>query len=243
MNTKALLLTAAFGLTSALALADNPVWDPGTFTPGEDYLVAGWNFNDNTDTTTLLSVSHGTGTLTTNWATDNISDFTGVSTNAYDDDPNGRDLALVNGGTTGNPANEGNWLQFNLNTTNLESLVMTYAGRTTATGMRELTWSYSTDGTLFTDFQTVDHNDLFDGANYGLVTLDFSSILALNNQSSINIRGTITTLDGQSSPQSAGNTRFDNVQFNAVAIPEPGTLMLVGLTGVAGLLAMRRRRK
>lgn len=237
MNTKSLLLTAVLGLTSALALA-NPIWDPSSFTVGEHYLVAGWNFNDATSQTTLLSTSHGNGTLSTNWSTA-LGNFAGSSINTFSGDIIGRDVAFTNGGATGSPANEGLWLQFALNTTNLENLILTYAGRTTVTGMRDLSWSYSTDGTSFTPFTLVDHVDLFGAGNYGLVEVDFSSVAALNNQDAIFIRGTLTTQIDQSAPTSPGSTRFDNIQFNATAIPEPGTLALIGMSAL--VLYFRRR--
>lgn len=244
MKTNTLLLTAVLGLTSAVALGNNPVWDPSDFSIGNPYLVAGWNFNDVVEApASQLVVSHGAGSISTNWNVDNIGNFSGTSTNRFGSDGNGSDIAFTNGTVTaGIPANEGNWLQFNLDMTNLESLVMTYAGRTTATGMRDLTWSYSTDGSTFTNFSTVDHVALFGASQYGLVTLNFSSISALNDQSNVIIRGTFATQTGQSTPTSAGSTRFDNVQFNAVVIPEPGTIVMVGILGLAALIGLRRRK-
>ena len=122
--------------------------------------------------------------------------------------------------------------------TGLTDLAFSYAGRTTATGMRDLTWSWSTDGSSFTDLWTVDHHGDV-GVNYVLVERDLSGVTALNNASAVYLRGTFATQDGQSTPTTAGNTRFDNVQFTA--IPEPTTLGL--LLGVGGLLALRRFRR
>lgn len=195
-------------------------------------LIAGWNFNDTSDfPDSSLAVSHGSGTLTTNWATANLTDATGSTINAFGGDPAGRDISFQNGGTTGNPANEGNWLEFEISMTGLADLVMTYAGRTTNTGMRELTWSYSTDGTSFTNHQIVDHVALFGSGNYGLVTVDFSSISALNGAEEVFIRGTFATLSGQSNPTAAGSNRFDNFQFNALPTGGETTLIWTGAGG------------
>ncbi|MCC5840947.1 MAG: PEP-CTERM sorting domain-containing protein [Opitutales bacterium] len=181
------------------------------------------------------------GTLTTNWATADLLEFAGSGINLLDGDISGRDLAFRNGGATGDPANEGNWFQFQISTVGLTELVMSYAGRTTSTGMRSLTWSYSTDGIAFTNFQTVDHFDLFGGANYGLVTVDFSSVAAASGAAAFFVRGTFATLDGQSNPQAAGNTRFDNFQFQA--IPEPSTYAAIVGALFLGLVLYRRRAR
>jgi len=210
---------------------------------GEDpTLLASWNFNDVSGVpASQFAPSSGTGSFQTNWET--FNNFAGSSLNLVEGDVAGRDLALVNGTSAEPTLNAGNWFQFNVSTLGFENLVVTYAGRTTGTGLRTLAWSYSVDGDSFTHFTTVDHVELFGSANYGLVTLDLSSITAMNNQSQISLRGTLSALEGQTAPTAAGNTRFDNVQFTATAIPEPSTYAALLGVVVLGAVALRRRRK
>lgn len=42
---------------------------------------------------------------------------------------------------------------------------------------------------------------------------------------------------------SSGNWRYDNVELTGIAVPEPGTLALAGLGGIASLIAVRKNRK
>ncbi|MFM1935595.1 MAG: putative adhesin, partial [Planctomycetota bacterium] len=91
------------------------------------------------------------------------------------------------------------------------------------------TWSWSTDGVNFTTFET------FTGTNvtsYSVKTL--ATLSALDGAATAYLR---VTFDGATS--STGNNRLDNMQFNAVAIPAPGAIALLG---VAGLVGSRRRR-
>ena len=67
----------------------------------------------------------------------------------------------------------------------------------------------------------------------GVLTFDFTGITALDGNSLVVIR---ITLD--SAGNAGGNNLIDNVQFNAV--PEPGSLALLG---IAALVGLRRRRR
>lgn len=209
---------------------------------GQD-VIAGWNFNDVSDSpNSQFAPSFGSGTLTTNWIFPATTDFVGSSINLMDGDVAGRDLGFANTTVTdGVSVNEGNWLQFQINTVGFTDLVMSYAGRTTGTGMRSLTWSYSTDGISFTNFETVDHVDAFGSGNYGLVTIDFSSVAAASGAATFFVRGTFSVLDGQSALTNVGNTRFDNVQFQA--IPEPSTYAAIVGVLFFGLVLYRRRAR
>ena len=239
-------LLTIISLTAAASMAGGHaqlIWNPDNFTEGTDYLVAGWNFNDDTSLATQLAVSHGTGTMTTNWISANVKDFGGTTTNSYSSDAAGRDIALQAGGTDGNPANDGNWIQFQFDLTNLEGLVMTYAAQATQSagsyhGLLDNTWSYSLNGVDFIDFTTVQHVVNMD---VGTVTVDFSSVTALTNQSSVFIRNTMTTQVGQDPVTASGNNRFDNFQFQASAVPEPGTWALIGIGSMLMLWRSRRR--
>lgn len=197
----------------------------------EEFLIGGWNFNDTSDApASQMVVNHGAGTMTTNWAPENIVNFTGNSINLVPGDAAGSDIALRNGGDSGAPANEGNWVQFQIDMTEMADLQFSYAGRTTSSGMRKLTWSWSIDGTNFTDLSTVDHFDMFGGANYGLVELDLSVATEVNGQAEVFIRGTFSTPEGQTNTSAFGNTRLDNVQFRTSAPSIPGSATLTNAT-------------
>jgi hypothetical protein len=206
-------------------------------------LVAGWNFNDVStfpgSPASALTVSSGSGLASTSWLNANVTNFTGSSINLIGLDTAGRDLSLANGGTTGSPANAGGWIQFQVSTLGQSGVSLSYAGRTTSTGMRDLVWSWSTDGSSFTPFQSVDHVTLFTASTYGLVNVNFSSVTALDNAPAVYLRGTFNTLLGQSNPSATGSTRLDNVQITVV--PEPSSAALAVAGGFLLLAALRRR--
>lgn len=68
-----------------------------------------------------------------------------------------------------------------------------------------------------------------------VVTLDFSSVTAIENQSSVQLR--LVFEDMTSASAGLAKLEFDNVQLEAV--PEPATLGLLGL-GAIGLIRRRR---
>ena len=90
------------------------------------------------------------------------------------------------------------------------------------------------------------------GGWYNGITADLSGISAATNNASFGVRivNASTGADdinqaGAAYNNSSGNWRLDNVDVNGVgAVPEPGSLTLMGLGSAgAGLLALRRRRK
>jgi hypothetical protein len=49
------------------------------------------------------------------------------------------------------------------------------------------------------------------------------------------------TLAGASS--GTGNNRFDNIQFNATAVPEPTSMLLAGSVALGGVFLRLRRKR
>lgn len=213
---------------------------------GHAALIAGWNFNDPApaEPATILPATVGTGTLNFAGWGGGVNNFTGTTVNALPapDDAAGRDLALQGnpGGTGGAPfGGNGTFVDFAFSTLGLQDVVLTYAQQRSATGYTSNVWSFSTDGVSFEDVETF----TFPGgsgtattyAGNGVFTVDFSAFPAINDAASVIVR---LTLDGVTA--AAGNNRFDNVQFNATIIPEPASITLLLVSGVA-FLGLRRR--
>ena len=216
-------------------------------------LVAYWNFNSNdlpgggfgylADPDVFpLSADQGAGSIsvgggifsdtTVNGNGDTvyqwIQSFGGATGNALDGDTSGGTLTLQGGTDAGN---NGGYIQFAFDMTGLMDLVVSYDSRGTSTGFSTHTWSWGTDGVTFTNFDT-----LSDRTSTTFTTLTLDPLTALNNVSTAFLR---VTVDGATA--SNGNNRFDNIQLNASAIPEPTSgLVLIGL---AGLIVINRRRR
>lgn len=212
-------------------------------------LVAYWNFNNSTASTTgglgvlnSFSADQGSGMLSTNFSintvagtnaenTGDLGTFSGSTVNAISPDLSGGALAFSAGNRNGGPVNNnGKWIQFAISTSSFGSdLVLTYATRNTSTGFQTQTWQYSTDGVTFNTWQVVSGLT----TTFALKTVDFTGA-NLGGASTLYIRAVV---DGGSN--TSGNNRIDNVQFNASRIPAPGSLALLGL---GGLVVGRRRR-
>lgn len=209
-------------------------------------LIAYFDFNDSqTGTGGSLGVlnaggfsaQQGSGTLQTNIGvnTNNVTPngtlgtFSGSTVNLLAPSGSGGALAIQNGT---NGLNNGNWIQFKISTSGYASdLILTYASQRTGTGFNNQAISFSTDGSSFTAFTNVSGLP----SSFGLQTVNFGAA-DVYGKADLYIRFTFT---GGSTTSAAGNNRIDNVQFNAEAVPAPGSVALLGL---AGIVAGRRRR-
>jgi hypothetical protein len=203
-------------------------------------LISYWNFNGLSIGTasapgsggvpTSIAADQGSGSLSlTGWG-GLVDDFAGDVINALGGDPAGASLSLV--------SNAGNGTHIEtaaFSTVGLQDVIVTFATRGTGTGFNSGTWSYSTDGSLFT---AAPGNTATTSTTYALATMDLSAIDAIENQPSVYLR---YTLDGAGS--TSGNNRIDNLQINATEIPEPSTIGLLGLVGIVCAHAVRRRTR
>jgi len=199
--------------------------------PAQADEIAAWNFN-NSD----LIISHGAGTLTTNFNLTNVLfSFGGTGVNARLGDTAGQSLTLQ-GGTS--LANNGRNLTFSVSTVGFTNVVVSFAAQATSTGFNNNQFQYSSDGgATFTTFGAFGP-----GISFSTLSFDLSAITALNNNPNVVFR---IIFDGASS--STGNNRLDNIVVDGTAsmtpVPEPATIALLG-TGLATLAGkIRRRRK
>ncbi len=140
-------------------------------------LIHYWNFNNNTSETSITIPSstlvNGSvtaiagGTSIIDFANGTGQNFNVDNLNARNSDPSGTHLRF------NNPI--GGALQFNIPTTGYQNIVVKFSTRRSGQGAGTQTWSYSTDGTTFVQYQTVNPQD----ANPQLVTLDFSAVPVL----------------------------------------------------------------
>ncbi len=139
-----------------------------------------------------------------------------------------------------NQWNTGEYFQFQVSTLGFHSIKLEWdQGRSTA-GPDDFILQYSTDGISFTD-----HNSyvvLNENGNWNSVTrlasftfnYNLTAITALNNQPTVFFR--LTTTDN---PGGTGTVRVDNFLVTSSIIPEPSTVLLLG---VGGALVWRRAR-
>jgi len=185
-------------------------------------LVAYWNFNSgvsgtpwtfpiasNLPNATAGSITQGT------WGSgiSSLDAFAGSTINAISPDGAGASLSLIAG--TGQ-SNNNKYVQFQFSMTGFSNLILTFATRGTGTGFSSGLWSYSTDGTNFTQ-EPSNTNTALTTTTFVLKTVDFSAVTALNNAPTVYLRYTLSGATGAS-----GNNRIDNLQLNATFNPPTG---------------------
>lgn len=212
---KGRLATWACALIVAVAVAS----------PARGDIIAYWNFNTTPGSLYSWSADMGSGTLTLDPAWTQLSVTTGTATNAEAVDPAGAALGLRSN------ANNGRTMDFVVDTTGYEDIVLSFAATRNNQGFDVDAVLYSTDGVTYTQFST------FNPANgsWAAVVADMSAVAALEDAGTIYLR---LKFDG--AQNSNGTTSLDNVRIIGTLIPTPGALALLG---VAGLVAVRRRRR
>jgi hypothetical protein len=144
----------------------------------------------------------------------------------------------------------GDYWQFSTSTTGYSGISLTYDQTSSNTGPGSFQLQYSIDGTNFTNFGSATTVIANAGANSwnttamvpaSTSTVDFSSITALNNVTTVYFRiadaSTVSANGGTTA--SGGTDRVDNVIIAGTVVPEPTSLGLIALGGF-GLLRRRR---
>ena len=215
-------------------------------------LVAGWDFQTTANGGTAVAASpntpklfvanFGAGALHLNgqngasdWVSaasnSELTAFSGTAVNAgpgFATTTAVGALALVNqtaSGTNGKSA------VFKFSMAGFQDLVVSYASQRSNTGFTNQAWAFSTDGTNWTDHQTIN------GLTTSFTAQTLTTITGLNGATDAYLRLTVT-----GATAAAGNNRLDNIQFNATAVPEPTSLLLVGSIALGGLVYRRNRK-
>lgn len=213
MGSRLLTASALFGLL---------LFWPARTTHADEISI--WNFNDSN-----LTVDHGAGALAISFSS--IGFASGSTINGRLGDSAGQALNLTN------QTNNGENITLSVSTLGFTNITVSFATQRSATGFNSNQLQYSLNGTTFINFSSPYNPP----ASFGLFTFDLGSITGLNNNSSAAFR---IIFNGASA--AAGSNRIDNLvvegQPLAVAIPEPASIVLLGL-GLSSSLALRRRRR
>jgi hypothetical protein len=138
----------------------------------------------------------------------------------------------------------GDYYQFQVSTLGLQDIMVSWHQTGSNTGPRDFWFQYSTDGTNFTDHLSYSiTNDSWSSLGApkpeSIYSADLSAVSALENQAAVYFRitqRTTTSITG-ATVAPGGTGRVDN--FHVTGIPEPASL---GLLVLGGLAMMRRRR-
>lgn len=239
MNFKpALLAAAAFIAAGAHAQTAVEV-DPT--------VIAQWDYNNGS---TKHSISmNGASFSTLGGVTTTFVSQTGSS------DPfSGQALNTTTYGTVANAPDRTRGVQFGIDTTGYENLVLSFDQRNSSTASAYTALLYTTDGDTWTYATTFKMS--VDGSFVKGLSYDFSSVAAAANNELFAVRLVSTYAPGTSSYvgttgnyASGGTIRYDMVTLSgteiiAAPVPEPETyaLMLAGLAAV-GLVSRRRKQQ
>jgi hypothetical protein len=144
---------------------------------------------------------------------------------------------------------------FQVSTLNYDDISVSYDQTGSSTGPKFFTFEYSVNGgapevvsSSYTVQVNGSPNTPWSSSGSPQVTYNLnynlSADLDLDNAATINffiVDASTTSLNG-GTVASTGTDRVDNFMVSATPVPEPATLALCGIGGLAGLLILRRKR-
>ncbi len=226
-----LLAGAGVTIANSITMTGTPTstllggWDFQTTTTGgtaavtstttpNPIVISPFVYQANFGTGTLyLDGTNGSGTFLSGVTNPEVTAFGGTAINA------GAGFSTTTSGAAAlalaNSSANGKSIVFKVNMTGLANLAVSYATQSTATGFNTQTWEYSTDGTAWSSLGSVTPIP----AAFAAQTL--SPTAGLNNAATAYVRLTVT-----GAGSTAGNNRFDNIQFNT-----PGPVVGFGVLG------------
>lgn len=162
-----------------------------------------------------------------------LQHFTGSLLNAQAPFTAGADLSMrsLSGDSNGKS------FVLSFDNTNFSDTILSFAERYTSTGPTDVAISYSTDGVNFIAIPASAFNTTgFRDTTYRTRVLDLSAVGALDNVASASIK---LTFSGFGATSNTGSVRLDNILISGTAVPSPGAVVMLG---ISGLVATRRRR-
>ncbi len=185
----------------------------------KDIVVAGdqsiyyWHFNTLNTPTDVVTIAADFSLIPT---AQPLLTYTGSGPRDIDTNDTGSDLNLHFNQASGKSArvrnpSDGRSLVFDLPTTGYKDIKFAYAVQRTNQGQLINNVSYSTDGTNFTQ-ANMSQTAFNVGTDFSLVDIDFSSIIAVNNNPNFKVK---ITFEGNTTGTN-GNNRFDNITLKGV---------------------------
>lgn len=173
-------------------------------------LVHYWNFNDNVSVESITKTSQSVvagaslkaipgGASVIDFVNGTGQNFNVDNLNARNNDPSGTHLRF------NNPI--GGALEFALPTTGYQNVVVKFSTRRSGSGAGTQTWSYTADGSTYTEFTKINPVD----GNPTLQTLDFSNVPSVSNNPNFKLKVEFA----QGGGGNVGNNRFDNFTVDA----------------------------
>jgi hypothetical protein len=232
-------MLAVASLSSAANAAVISYWNENTvaFPDGTfGYTPSSFPQAPNAGNGSLNLANFDTTTGGANGAYTYIASFSGTTTNAQFGDPSGGSLSPLGGADNGGVfSNNGMQILISTDTTGYNNINLSWAQRGTSTGFTSRAFEYSTNGGgSYTPLAFTGDTGVL-SATFTTVSPNLTGITALENNPNVVFR---LTLGGATSGN--GNNRFDNIVVQGTEIPEPATL---GLLMVAGLAFAASRRR
>ena len=157
-----------------------------------------WNFNDDTNSMTLIVPTIGNGSL--EYEGDTFDDVNGSELNARNQDESGSGLRLRN------PSGD---FIINIPSTGYENLSLQFAARRSGSGSETFQIDYTINGSDFLDTGISDTVFTLT-EDYELFEFDLSIIPQINNNLFFKVR---IRFDETSTTATSGNSRFDNLSI------------------------------